>query len=306
MTRWMVAVCCALLACYAWAASDDPLKNALATMLITGQIEVAQDGRVQGYTIDHPEKIPPAVVDLIQKNVPGWEFQGGKHSNTVQKATMSLRIVAKPLDSQHYALSIRCVRFGDANVTATDRVTYSDESAQEGKGKRRWARTYDYPHEAFEAGVSGTVYLLVRVNRQGHVDEAAVEQVDLGVYGARESQMPYFRALLGRAAVEQARQWTFDPPTTGKHVSDPYWDIQTAVPFLLRGPGVAVNLKTDGAPIEDYYGQWQPYIPGPRESISWAKNDSLPSSSSDLIANNGIAQGDEQALQPTTKLCGVY
>ncbi|MHB1272739.1 MAG: energy transducer TonB [Rhodanobacter sp.] len=41
-----------------------------------------------------------------------------------------------------------------------------------------------YPHEAVVAGVSGTVYVLVRIDRQGHLNDAIP---DGGVYSVDQS-----------------------------------------------------------------------------------------------------------------------
>lgn len=281
MKRWIAAVICTLSACVAWAGTGDIRKTAEATMLVTGSIDVAPDGGVYGYTLDRPEKIPSPVVDLIKNSVPGWKFQFAERVNAIQHATMRLRIAAKPIDDQHDALRISSANFGDTDATATDHVTYKDRQPPR------------YPPEAVQARVDGTVFLLLRVNRQGQVQDVAVEQVNLGVYG-RESEMHHFRTVLGGAALDAAKRWTYNLPTTGKHVLDPYWDVRIPVQF---------NLRPRGMPKEDTYGKWEPYIPGPHEWIPWQQKKPLQSSF-DAIPDGSISSAD-QPLTLTTALGGA-
>lgn len=281
MKRWIAAALCTLMACVAWAGTSDIRKTAEATMLVTGSIEVAPDGGVYNYTIDHSEWVPPSVIDLIKKSVPGWKFHFSEHVSAIQRARMNLRIVAKPIDSEHNAIVISGATFGDGNANATDHITYKDRQPPK------------YPREAIDERVNGTVFLLVRVGRQGQVQDVAVEQVNLGVYG-RESQMHHFRTVLGNAALEAARNWAFNLPTTGKHVIDPYWDVRVPVNFDLRPAGL---------PLEDVYGKWEPYIPGPHESIPWQQSNPQQSSSDAIPA--GSISGTDQLLHLTTALDGA-
>ena len=281
MKRWIAAALCTLMACVAWAGTSDVRKTAEATMLVTGSIEVAPDGGVYQYTLDRPEKIPPSVVDLIKKSVPGWKFRFAERVDAIQRAKMSLRIVAKPVDDQHDSLRISSANFGDTDAHATDHVTYKDRQPPR------------YPPAAIDARVDGTVFLLLRVNKEGQVEKVAVEQVNLGVYG-REAQMHHFRTVLGNAALDAAKSWTYNLPTTGSHVLDPYWDVRVPVNF---------NLRPANLPQEDTYGKWEPYIPGPREWIPWHQNNPQQSSS-DAIPAGSISQADP-SLHLTTALDGA-
>lgn len=281
MKRWMAVVFCMLATHIALADSGDIRKTAEATMLVTGSINVAPDGGVYSYALDRPEKIPPSVVDLIKNSVPGWKFQFAERVDAIQHAKMSLRIVAKSVDDQHDVLRISGASFGDASADASGHITYKHRLPPR------------YPREAIRARVDGTVFLLLRVNRQGQVQDVAVEQVNLGVYG-REAQMRHFRSVLGNAALDAAKSWTFNLPTTGRHVLDPYWDVRIPVNF---------NLRLAGMPREDTYGKWDTYIPGPHELIPWHQNKSQRSSS-DAIPADSISQAD-QSMQLKTMLDGA-
>ncbi|WP_158545107.1 energy transducer TonB [Dyella monticola] len=282
MKRWMGWVVFALLAWTACAGATDVRKTAEASMLVTGWIDVAPNGSVHDYTIDRVENVPSAVTDLIKKSVVGWKFHFDEPVDAMQRTKMYLRIKATPVDDQHESIAISGATFGDGGDAATDHVRYKDRQPP------------SYPHDAVESRVSGTVYLVVRVNRQGTVENVAAEQVNLNSYG-RESQMRHFRDMLADASIEAAKKWTFKLPTTGKHTADPYWDVRVPV---------AYNLNVMGAPKQDTYGKWQVYIPGPRELVPWLKAEASMTSSPDTIPAGSISQANT-SLHLTTALDGA-
>jgi hypothetical protein len=280
MKAWIATALCTLCACVAWAGTSDIRKTAEATMLVTGAIDVAPDGGVYSYTLDRPERIPAPVVDLIKNSVPGWKFQFAERVAAIQHATMRLRIVAKPIDDQHDVLHISGANFGAAGADASERVTQTS------------MRTPRYPAEAIREHVGGTVFLLLRINRQGLIQNMAVEQVNLRAYGS-EADMRHFRSLLGDAVLKVADEWTFKPPTAGKHAADPYWDVRLPVSF---------DVQSASASDGDAYGKWETYIPGPHASIPWATNNR--NSSLDTIPIGSISQVD-QPIELKTALGGA-
>ena len=254
-------------------------KRAEASMLVTGWIEVMPDGSVHGYTIDHPEKLPPAVVSLIQNNVPTWKFKPEGSLQAIERARMNLRIVAKRLDDTHDTIAIAGTNF-DKPYIPDQSPTYKDRLQPK------------YPREAIDARVDGTVYLLLRIGRDGTVMNAGVEQVNLREYGS-DSEMLHFRESLADSALYAAKRWTFHIPTSGSTANDPFWDIVVPVNY---------HLNIEGSPRSDTYGTWQGYIPGPREAIPWLQqNATQPSQSDDAIPDDDIAQADER-LQLQTPL----
>ncbi|WP_233840771.1 energy transducer TonB [Dyella sp. 2HG41-7] len=285
MKRWMLGTLCLLLACTAWAgrSANAVRKLSEASMLVTGWIEVMPDGTVHQYTVDHPEKLPSVVVDLMQKAAPNWKFHLNDNINAIHRARMNVRIVAKRIDDTHDSISIASASFGEPNATPTDQVSFKDRPLP------------IYPPEAIQYRVEGTVYLFLRVGKQGQVEDVAAEQVNLDEYGD-ENQMEHFRHMLGSAAVNAAKKWTYHLPSTGKHVSDPYWYVRVPVNFGLIDRSHPSN--------KDTYGQWEPYIPGPRVSIPWAKQDAKASPSSDAIPPGSISAA-EPSLQLMSELGGT-
>ena len=239
-----------------------------ASMLVTGTIVVAPDGSVSSYAVDHPEKLPPAVLAVIAKNAPRWTFKpvllDGKP--VLAKARMSMRIVATPMQQKgSYAVGIRGASFGQdapgGNVS---------------KGIRTPPR---YPVGAILDRVAGTVYLVVKVGRQGEVEDVAAEQVNLRVLG-RPFEMKRWRKEFAEASVAAARKWTFHPPVTGAHANDPYWVARVPIAFNIRAVG--------GPSPRPAYGQWQSYVPGPRALIPWLDEKQLAASAADTVPPGGI------------------
>ncbi len=283
MKRLLLGLICMLLSNVVLAAGAEAIrKQAQASMLVTGSIDVAPDGSVQSYAIDHAEKLPPVVVELLGKNVPTWRFEpvsvDGKP--VLATAPMSLRIVARRSDDQHFSAGIVAAQFGQDHQLATDNISYKTRAQPH------------YPEMAVESRVSGTVYLLLRVGRQGQVEDAATEQVNLGVY-ASEADMERFRNVLAKAALKASTQWTFNIPTTGKHVTDDYWVARVPVNF---------SLSPKGGP-DPQYGEWQSYVPGPRQLVPWLEKSRLMAADADATPAGSITQL-EQGLHLTTPLGG--
>ena len=123
--------------------------------------------------------------------------------------------------------------------------------------------------------MSGTVYLVMRVNRQGKVENAVAEQVNLHTRTS-EARVGFLREVLADAAIREARKWTYNLPATGKHVADSYWNIREPVMFTL-------------VPGEDDYGKWEVYVPGPRQPMPWL-NDKQVDISPDTVPAGSISQ----------------
>jgi outer membrane biosynthesis protein TonB len=283
MKRFLMGLFCALLSAATLAAGPNEVrKRVQASMLLTGKIVVAPDGSVRSYVVDKAEKVPPAVISLIANNVPKWKFEptllDGKP--VAAEAEMSFRVVAKPIGDENFSISINGAEFGRGklgeSISSKKRVTPV------------------YPPEAAHSGVSGTVYLLLRVGRQGQVVDAVAEQVNMTVLGS-DTELERWRQVLANSALRAARQWTFDPPTSGKGVDAEYWLVRVPVNF---------NLRIDGMLRSGGYGQWQAYVPGPRQPVPWFDNKPMASTSADALPDGDIQQVD-QGLHLTSPLNGT-
>ena len=233
-------------------------EQAEMSMLVTGMVLVGADGNVTGWEIDQREKLPVAVVDLVEKSASVWRFEPMLIDGQPRKvkAPMSLRLVANRLDNGNYRIAIRNGHFGEEaldrearkSLGATDRLQAVD------------MRPPTYSMDALQMGVQGTVYLVLRIDRGGRVAEVVTEQVDLRIVGT-ENQMRMMRNLLAKPAQLTARKWTFRVPTTGDAADQEEWSVRVPVDYAFS------NTSQPG------YGEWQAYIPGPRQSIPWKTGD---------------------------------
>jgi TonB family protein len=251
-------------------------KSVQASMRVTGNITVAPDGHVAAYTLDHAGKLPSAVANLLNQTVPRWTFESisvDGHPASA-KAAMSIRVVAVPQGGERYTLSVAGVVFGGGE----------DDSGRTLVTKHREAPIY--PPEALRARAAGTVYVLVRVDRQGKVAEAVARQVDLRVVGS-DRDMASWRDMFAKATLRAVRKWTFKPPVTGEEAAAPYWLASLPVDYSPRG------FNVPAAELPSAYGQWQSYVPGPLQPVPWADSAQL-AGSADAVPDGGIFQPNPQ------------
>ncbi|MDE3072692.1 MAG: energy transducer TonB [Pseudomonadota bacterium] len=280
MKRLLLGLFCILLSGAVLAAAwKDVAKRVEASMLVTGSIIVAPDGSVQSYAVDHPEKLPSVVVGLVGKDMRHWRFEpvllDGKP--VTAKAPMHLRIVASKRDDGNYNIGIRSAYFGR-------RTSFS----------RAQRMPPHYPREALAAGVSGTVYVLLRIDRQGHVNDAVVEQVNLN-FLAGDAAMRRWRLVLAQATLRAARQWTFGPTTT---------DETAGVEYNVARVPVRFNLRRRDRSSRDAYGHWKTYMPGPLQPAPWFDRSRMVSSGVDAVPDGGVYSAD-QSLHLKTPLDSV-
>ncbi len=244
-----------------------------ASMMVSGSIAVSAKGRVIGYTLDQKDKLPASVTQLLARNISRWRFEPVlRHGSPVSaKARMYLRITARPQGKNRYALSISGTRFGSNDSNRS--VRYN------GRPKAPF-----YPILERQDRVSGTVYLVIRVNRLGRVDKIATEQVDLYTRGPY-MLMKRWRDDLATSAEKTASQWTFKLPTQGKDADKTHWTVKTPVTFSIAR--YARHLKA--------YGHWHLYIPGPRNFIPWVDATQLANGDGDAMPVDGL-YSSQQAL----------
>jgi hypothetical protein len=255
-------------------------KQALASMVVTGQVAIDAQGNVTAYELDQVEKLPPGVVGMFANNVPKWRFEpmvgGGVARATRSK--LRVRVVARKLDSGDYAVS-----FQHADFPALEPVPGSFPTSRRMVHPR-------YPEGALRNGASAAVYVLVKVGPDGSVEDAIAEQVNLPFYAA-ERVMESYREVFGDAAVRAAKASTFNPPTVGEFVGK---SASVRIPYeFWAGSG------TDG--VIKPYGQWSSYVPGPLHPAPWEVGQLLGAPdlrSADAGAQPLSGPGDLRLLTP--------
>lgn len=235
-----------------------------ASMLITGIVNINPDGSVKDYALDHPEKLSQPVKDIVKQNAERWKFQFASAQTTIVSEKMSLRLVAHMLDDQHASIRVVGTTFDYSQVPAGEGMSYAKPPH------------FNFPQDALKAHVWGTVYVLLRVGRDGSVQDASAEQVNLGNF-APSADMARYRKYLADAAVKDAKRTTFTVPTKGIDAEGPDW--------LVRIP---VNYWPDGQSAGNDYGTWSVYVPGPRMSIPWLEHPELAADAPDTVPDGAL------------------
>ena len=223
-----------------------------ASMLVTGHVDIDRTGRVTAHVLDQPDKLPPYVVSAIERAMPSLRFEPilVDDEPVLARAKMSVRLVMSRADEGEMHLRIASAHFGEPDTQGDTSAVRSAAMAPP-----------RYPTAVALAGGQGTVYLLVKVGRDGSTLDAHAEQVNLTALGSAR-QMETIRTELAKAAVSQARrQWTWTPPTTGEQADRDYWVVRVPVSFELSD-----GFQRPSSP----YGQWLAYHPGERSRPEWS------------------------------------
>ena len=254
---------CILLACSfgASAASgpDAVRKQVESSMLVTGTIDVDASGKVLGYALDMPEKLPQGIREMADKQIVAWRFEPINIADGQKtRSRMRLFFVAKRIDNRRFEVTLQSAGFDALNDSGRFQVD-----------KSRFRQPV-YPFAATKGvSVSGTVYLSLRIGIDGKLRDAAVEQVNLAVIGS-EKDMARWREALARNAMASTRTMHFNVPAQAVFEGKEEEIGRVAIEYLLEDTSVPG------------YGQWRTYVPGPREAIPWA-NDSLLATSPDTM-----------------------
>lgn len=247
---------------------DAVRKQVEASMVLTGILDVSTEGEVEGYTVDKADQVQPAALELLSKHVPQWKFEpvllDGKAVRT--RSRMRVRLVATQLPEGDYVVSIKD---SDFPPMVKDEATWP-VSIQMRRPK--------YPETPLSYGVSASAYVVARVGASGEVEDAWVEQVNLGSIG-EERDMALWRKQFGEAVVKAAKASRFKPRTTDGLSQDA---MSVRIPYSFQLSGAK-------SPTDRPYGQWSAYVPGPRQSAPWLSD--VETGAPDLLA-----AGENQAL----------
>jgi hypothetical protein len=260
------------------AASDRDLE---ASMTVSGSLTVDEKGNVMSHAVDHPEQLPPGVMQAINQTLPTFRFQPALRNGLAHAvdAKMSLRVVANQIDPDRFAVRIRSARFTESDTPPGEQISVKSKASMQ-----------SMMQAAIRADVGGTVYVALRIDRGGNVIEAQTQQVNLRLRTVPiERDRRRARDILARATVAAVRKFTFNIPTSGPHASDAEFTGVLPVSYML-------------GTSPPQYGQWDAYVPGPRESITWL-DDKENASSSEAVPAGTFAQAGT-ALTLLTPLGG--
>lgn len=262
-------------------------------MEVTGSIVVNPDGRVAAYTLDKPDKLPPAAVQVLSRNVPWWRFKPVVRNGKPVRFTsrMSVRLVATPAPNDTYSIGVAGAYFWSQGATQPPDGVAGAKGANRNKPPR-------YPHAAKREHVSGVVYLVMQLDRRGRVRRVAAQQVNLFA-PAPTWAMAHWQHVLAEASINAAKRWTFEGVDKGERAADGYWYVRKPVRFTLIECGTGA-CGPHGLSLR--YGMWQPYIPGPKQVIPWLDPQLVASGSADAMPADGGIYPMRQSLQLVTAL----
>ncbi|WP_167285145.1 energy transducer TonB [Marilutibacter alkalisoli] len=224
-------------------------KQVEASMLVTGEVVVAPDGAVQSYSLDRADALPTEVKQLLAEVVPGWELDVAKADGDPLQSPaavrMSVQLLARPIPGADDQLRVMIQDTAFWDPKAPVQV--------EAKGK---LTPPEYPPFANRSGMSGIVYVVLRLNPDGAIAETHVERVDMTVL-SDEKTLRKFSKILAKAAVDAAKQWTF-----------------SIAPERLARPGpidvrVPIEFISWNQTPKAEHGRWRAYVPGPYAPIPW-------------------------------------
>ena len=214
------------------------------SMLVKGGIDMRPDGSVERYSIDHSEKLSPAVTQMIGAQVSAMAVRAvlvdGKPVNA--HTNMSLRIVAKPVDEQNFSVRIQSASTGGKGDAAPYKRPEKDFAQTHGAGAL--VDRLDGPN----------LYLALKIGTDGRCWMRLSKQPDLRL-GYQMSGDGEERKM-GRGG--SWKRWTAMGRTGHRPNRYLAWNIG---PHGFREGTVP--------PSESGYGEWRAYIPRPCTPVPW-------------------------------------
>ena len=272
---WLFALLAMAVAPVMAQSAQQVMKQAEASMVVTGHVDIDADGTLAAHHINDRADLPDYVVDLVDRAAAVWRFEPLEVDGepVAARARMNLRLVARPVGEGEYEISIANGRFGQYSDTATDNVT-----------RRGQLTPPRYPSDMSRRGVEGTVYLLIKVGRDGSVEDVVAERVNLRAY-AQEREMERMRRSFANRSINTAREWKFNPPTTGALAGDDFWLIRIPIAY-----GFSDRVATGGP--------WEQYVPGPHNPAprEWFAGKPEASDSDAQVAGGIQMVGGERHL----------
>src|SRR5690554_243985 len=252
--------------------------EAKARMDVSGYVDIEADGSVSRHVVNERSKYPDYVLEMVDRVAPGWRFEPllVDGQPVPARARMDLQLGLDRLDDGDFILSITKSTFGDMSQSDTSELTLDMENL----------RKPVYPYDLLEYGIEGIVYTLIKVGRDGAVEDFQIEQVDLYGY-ADEATMRHVRRVFGLSVERAVKRWRFTPPTTGDEAGDSHWFARIPIEYQIDWNDKRRELAT---------GEWRLYYPGPRAPKPDWLDHSDSGGNEALIAGRMHQLGNERRL----------
>lgn len=245
-------------------------KQAESSLRVSGSLVIGTNGMVEEHQLDPGAALSPTLAAFVDQAIRQWRFQPVKVNGEVVRAKvpMALRLVATRTEDDKFNVRIASTHFGDNTARPGPKLIPKNPPR--------------YPKEVMVAGGEGIVYLIVQIGADGKVRNVDAEQVNLYVAGT-EKQMVRIRKLLAEASVSAARTWRFTLPADAAEAGKDSWLARIPVAFFIG--------RDQAKP-----GQWDTYIPGPRNmGMPWAEEKLKLAGSPDALPDSGVFLLDEGA-----------
>lgn len=265
-----VALCAASAACFARTPAIRVPDQAVNTLAVEGSIEIDTTGKVQRYAIEQPEAYSDAVRGMLDRIVPQWTFRPVLVDGVARPArsAMYLRLQAEPIGDGQFRIVVASAAFGDDKDAAPGTQVAVD--------------LHNRVPPKFPRGeiahIGAQVLVVLRIGRDGRVEDAIVEQTNLAQLGAPRA-MARWRRDFEATALASLKHWTFVTPTAGPEANAPYWSVR-----------IPVTYSPAGAASTHMPGKWESYVPGPRREVPWATDEeqALAAMGGDALPGSGI------------------
>ncbi len=236
-------------------------KQVESSLSVTGSVDITPSGDVVAHRLDQPEKLPKGIVDMVARIAPLWKFEPvALQGNAVSRSTMSLLFVGKKREDGNYSIELRSAAFaGDSGESVLPSPT----------GNRALA----YPMSLQRLGVTGAVFLQLKIGRDGKVMNIDASHVNLRVIGS-EADMKRWRDAFVRSSIATVKEWTFVVPQSGPGFDTGYWFGTLPIEYSMEH-----SEKHE-------YGRWQTYVPGPKTLIPWLQDSQLADGDADALMSN--------------------
>jgi hypothetical protein len=243
------------------------------SMQVRGTVSVDATGAVTAYSLYSRTKLPEPVRTLLDGVLPTFRFKPVEHDGhpAAVDARMSLQVVANEIDHQHISVALHSAYFTETKDVPRPEAKPALSTDMIWLEHREAVR---YPAKAQFAGVTGTVYVALRIDRSGHIVQADVQKVDLSYWENDDAKIPYWRDMLAQSAIAGVSKFTFHMPTTGPNADKPFLTGILPVTYLFDQPD---------------YGQWVTYLPGPKHEIPWPHDDLPDADNSEAVPDGEFA-----------------
>ncbi len=254
------------------------------SMLLEGEIQVSSQGQVARHEIKDADKVPSAVLNFVNASVESWEFEPPvvDGQSVALLNTMRILVVAQEKDDGSYELRIQSAAFSPADGSDTGYEVATEDMAAP-----------RYPRDAARVGAGARVFLVLKIGRNGQVEDVFAEQINIITSGMRISSDRDLHAAFERASVETARRWKFIPPSRGEQADADYWTLRVPITYFM------------GSAPRAAYGRWEPYLRTPRKAADWAGARLLASSPEAMLDGKPRIAGGVSGLRLKTPIVGL-